>query len=1102
MPNSWMRLFLLLCLGALALAGRAADKPNLKEQMRLLWPSTTGSLTRSWLVCGEFPLVRADEAFDAGALAAGFANDYLQGHGGEAAIRPLAGWEHLRPDGTTAAWKKFDTKNNNVDFWSALRDRPGDGAVWYAFTPLAREQAGKAVIILRSSNTVKVWLNGELIHQHVQEFETDYTDSFEVTLHAGENAVLVKVVQQVSGGFTLRVTDPASAQAQESITPRLSPYLTPEQFRPPDTLVVATDDGRRSLLNTVPVEVTVTAPGGTVLGTKTVARGEQVIFPTTGWVDGPYEIRVSADGSTGEHTNTYLLWYKGDALAAAKALVKTAPTVDGHTPGGAMHAMLAELITNRLGKDWAKVRPAQLPAVYAALLEFAELQEFGVEHQPGRLGGLVRLVYRDDTDDSPQFCRVYLPPNYSPRKSYPVIINLHGRADTFPSYANWGGVDQRHDRLSEAYQAITVYPHARGNTWYRGMGDRDVMRCLAMVKERFSVDDDRVYLIGYSMGGAGVWYVGSRHPEQFAALAPFFGGYDFRFQLDTDALGKLTPREQYRRERLSYIGQVEALRTTPVFASHGDTDNTVPVDYSRYTVRLLQRWGYDVRYWETPGAGHGGLGNDQAVLDWLLMQKRAVNPDHVTVRSCELRFAAAHWVKILQRKNPYAFMQADADVLAPNVIKLTTDNVLEIALSPTPPLVDPGQPVQVIWNGGEPLSVPMRDGKLVLRTRGYEPKGLVKRPELEGPVTDLYNTPFALVVGSISPDPLMRRMCARAAERYAAWWDERFHVQPRVFLDTAISPEDQAKYSLLLFGGPNDNAVAKAMADDLPLALARNLVTLGGHEFAVRDAAVQLLYPNPRNADRYVVVRAATSPQAMALTDYVLNDVDFCIIDGNNADATKAGDFFDAVTGRCSGTPILAGYFDNVWQFQDTYLEQDTAPRNAPRQTAPRYADTSPAVTSLPLADTAEMKAEGLFLDLSRNACRLVTGRGRHGKDIMLVKGLSVPPVYWLPRMNHAIEYTLTDGQWTHLRATLGLEVDASPEAAEKAKQSPVRIEFVVKGDGVVLYHSPTFGYDTPPCNIDVDVTGVETLRLEILNLGPVNAPVEAVDWGNVRLER
>ena len=69
------------------------------------------------------------------------------------------------------------------------------------------------------------------------------------------------------------------------------------------------------------------------------------------------------------------------------------------------------------------------------------------------------------------------------------------------------------------------------------------------------------------------------------------------------------------------------------------------------------------------------------------------------LRSAELRNASAHWVHVLQATSPLAFMVVDAEVVDRNVIRLDTDNVLDVALTPPAALVDPQRPVTVVWNG-------------------------------------------------------------------------------------------------------------------------------------------------------------------------------------------------------------------------------------------------------------------------------------------------------------------------------------------------------------------------------------------------------------------
>lgn len=1094
------------CLLSLSCARQSqAEKPiSLKEQMRPLWSPAAGEFVRNWLICGEFSIPSTDDDdSDTAQPAAGFANDFLQGHGGEKAIRPAAGKTHTRGDGTLATWTKYLNTSDTLEFYRAFEGHPSEDVVWYAFTTIQRSKLGKAIFSLDGNEAVKVWLNGELVQEHFITDESGYNDLFDVNMHAGENAVLIKVVQRSeSGRIALRVLEMAQAEAMEMITTRLAPSIQSTEQKA-GKLVVITDDRRSNLLPTrPPVEVRVVAPGGKVVASQTVPRGERATIDTARIPLGPYEITVSMAGINGKRVVAYLPWYRGDVIVAAKHLVETAPGVGDKTSDGMIHQMMSDLLKDRLGLDYTKAKPAKFPAIYQTLMEFAELEQAKAGGKGAeRPNGFVRMTYRDEVDDSPQFCRVYLPADYSPEKRYPLIINLHGRDDQFPPYYKWGGVDQRHDWLADEYQAITVYPHARGNTWYRVLGDQDVMHCLAMVKQRFPVDDDRVYLVGYSMGGAGVWYVGTRHPEQFAAIAPSFGGYDFRFQLTDNVLNKLTPREQYRRERLSYIAQAEQLRTTPVLASHGDADNVVPVDYSRYTVRMLQRWGYDIRYWEAPGKAHGGLGNDREVFDWLLAQRRVNNPAHVSVRAADLRYAAAHWVKVTQRKDPYAFIQADAEVIAPNYIRLNTDNALEVVLSPKAPLIDPAKPVQLLWNNTEMRTVSFENGSVLLRAKGYTPPTLCKRPGVEGPANDIYNTPYAIVVGTISANPLMRRLCERAGLRLAAWWDERFHCKPRYFKDTEISEEDQAKYSLLLLGGPADNLVVQTLADRIPLKVAANAITVDAHTFPGHDMAIQMIYPNPLNPDRYVLIRAATSPTGMFFSDYVLNDVDYCIVDSHSADPTKMAGFFDGITGRNAGPPIVAGYFNNGWHFQDTFLERWTIDdkTRTPSWKVPQTPSAAISADRLMLSNLVETKAEGAFLDMLRD--RSMTGKQMGWGWKHYDSGLAVAPLYWLPKQPCAVEYDLTGGSWTHLRGVIGLELPKAGDVSED-EQARVQFEFVVKGDGLELYHSAPFAFDTAPKQLNVDITGVTILRLEIINKTAGASPVKSVNWADLRVER
>ncbi len=196
-------------------------------------------------------------------------------------------------------------------------------------------------------------------------------------------------------------------------------------------------------------------------------------------------------------------------------------------------------------------------------------------------------------------------------------------------YVKWWSIDQRHNSVTDKYPIIYIEPHGRGNTSYLGIGDQDILKCIELAKKTFNIDDDRVYLKGESMGGGGTWNVGTRHPELFAAIAPVFGGWDYHVGMNEDAIANLSGHARFDNEASSSLCHAEALLTTPVFVTHGDIDKSVDVNNSRYLVKTLQRWGYDIRYHEYPGFGHEGIEYYDQLIPWFLEHKRNVNPTKV-----------------------------------------------------------------------------------------------------------------------------------------------------------------------------------------------------------------------------------------------------------------------------------------------------------------------------------------------------------------------------------------------------------------------------------------------------------------------------------------
>lgn len=96
--------------------------------------------------------------------------------------------------------------------------------------------------------------------------------------------------------------------------------------------------------------------------------------------------------------------------------------------------------------------------------------------------------------------------------------------------------------------------------------------------------------------------------------------------------------------------------------------------------------------------------------------------------------------------------------------------------------------------------------------------------------------------------------------------------------------------------------------------------------------------------------------------------------------------------------------------------------------------------------------------------------------------------------------YDLAGGNWKRLNATIGIEVEPKAPTTEGEQDGGAKIVFQIRGDGKVLYKSPPFGAESKPVSINVDVSGVKKLELEVS--GRSGNITSSVDWADVRLEK
>jgi predicted esterase len=220
-------------------------------------------------------------------------------------------------------------------------------------------------------------------------------------------------------------------------------------------------------------------------------------------------------------------------------------------------------------------------------------------------------------------CRYWEPVNYDPAKKYPLIVYLHGAGESGTDAKHvsyFAGVlhslfDQDTGQPDGEYfimapqcncdletQRWVNWPWEQGAYSLAQIPESQALQqarsLMDGLRDQYSIDAERLYAVGVSMGGFGAWDLIARHPNLFAAGGPVAGGGP------PDA--------------------APGMRGMAVWSSHNADDGAVPVSGDRDMFLALARAGARPTYTEGVTGGHsdGGHATGQNFRPWLLAQRR------------------------------------------------------------------------------------------------------------------------------------------------------------------------------------------------------------------------------------------------------------------------------------------------------------------------------------------------------------------------------------------------------------------------------------------------------------------------------------------------
>jgi dienelactone hydrolase len=537
--------------------------------------------------------------------------------------------------------------------------------------------------------------------------------------------------------------------------------------------------------------------------------------------------------------------------------------------------------------------------------------------------GLVVRAYVSKIDGSVQPYGLVIPESWQPNSLHPFRLDFwfHGRGEML---TEMDFINQRQKNPGEFTPPNTIVLHLYGRycNANKFAGETDMFEALADVRKHYLIDENRISVRGFSMGGAACWQFATHYAGLWASAAPGAGFAETPEFVEVFHGEKLSPT-WYDKKLWHLYNATDYARNLfncPTVAYSGELDKQKQA--ADIMAKALSADGMQLTHIIGPKTEHKY--HPQAKeeinrrIDAIVAHGRNPVPNKVRFTTWTLRYNEMLWVKVDGLEQHWERADVDAEIINPHEIKVTTKNISAITLSMLPGLcpLDNSQKPKVAIDGKE-LEAPavfsdrswaahfQKDGKKWNVVATEDPR-IRKRHGLQGPIDDAFMDSFVMVRPTGKP---MNEKIGKWVEAERAHstnqWRSMFRGDVRVKNDSDISEEDIASSNLILWGDPQSNQLLAKILSKLPIHWDAQKIIVGKQTFDSEHHAPVYIFPNPLNPNRYVVLNSgftfrefdhqSNARQVPKLPDYAIVDLN------------------EPISLKAPGRIVDAGFFNERW---------------------------------------------------------------------------------------------------------------------------------------------------------------------------------------------
>lgn len=560
-------------------------------------------------------------------------------------------------------------------------------------------------------------------------------------------------------------------------------------------------------------------------------------------------------------------------------------------------------------------------------LERAEQLKEGSAPWTARAGLVVR-GYLSKIDGSVQPYGLVVPGSFTNSPGMPHRLDtwFHGRDEKL-SELNFLTQRERSPGEFTPANAFVLHLYGRYCNANKMAGEIDLLEALDHVKSNYRIDENRIVIRGFSMGGAAAWHFAVHYAGRWAAAAPGAGFSETPDFLKVFQSESLQPTDYEKTLWHWYDCTDWALNlfNCPTVAYSGEIDKQKQA--ADIMAKALAVEGMKLTHIIGPNTPHryepGAKAEVNRRIDAIVAKGRNPVPDEVRFTTWTLRYNEMLWVRLDGMEKHWERAVVNAKIAGPKKVEVQTKNATALTLQmpsggcPLDPTVKP----TVVIDGKELEADAVetdrswtahfrKEGGQWRRVETSRSIGLVKRHGLQGPIDDAFMDSFIFVTPTGQAWHEQSAKWFKGEQQHAIdQWRSQFRGIARAATDEALTEEQIAQHNLVLWGDPQSNKVLAKILDRLPLQWSKDSIRIGDKTFSSADHVPALIFPNPLNPERYVVLNSGftfreydylnNARQIAKLPDYAVIDIS------------------KPVTSRAPGGVAMAGFFNEHWELKE-----------------------------------------------------------------------------------------------------------------------------------------------------------------------------------------